>query len=89
MLIGAHALVFTGTFDEAGLRRSVEGTRDAGFDLIEIHCAHGYLLASFLSPLTNRRQDEFGGTLANCKKRSRRKSLSPNEGGGVRYTIAS
>jgi len=36
MLIGAHALVFTGTFDEAGLRRSIEGTRDAGFDLIEI-----------------------------------------------------
>lgn len=36
MLIGAHALVFTGTFDEAGLRRSIEGTKQAGFDLIEI-----------------------------------------------------
>lgn len=36
MLIGAHGLVFTGTFDEAGLRRAVEGTRNAGFDLIEI-----------------------------------------------------
>lgn len=36
MLIGAHALVFSGTFDEAGLRRSIEGTRKAGFDLIEI-----------------------------------------------------
>ncbi|MEJ1155987.1 MULTISPECIES: sugar phosphate isomerase/epimerase family protein [Microbacterium] len=36
MLIGAHALVFSGSFDEAGLRASIEGTKAAGFDLIEI-----------------------------------------------------
>jgi len=35
-----------------------------GFDLIELHCAHGYLLSSFISPLTNRRTDGYGGSLA-------------------------
>jgi anthraniloyl-CoA monooxygenase len=38
---------------------------EAGFDLIELHLAHGYLLASFISPLTNRRGDQYGGSLAN------------------------
>ena len=37
----------------------------AGFDLLELHCAHGYLLASFLSPLTNRRTDDYGGSIGN------------------------
>ncbi len=37
----------------------------AGFDLLEVHMAHGYLLASFISPLTNKRTDEYGGSLAN------------------------
>ncbi|MFF3850323.1 bifunctional salicylyl-CoA 5-hydroxylase/oxidoreductase [Streptomyces sp. NPDC002328] len=36
----------------------------AGFDLLELHCAHGYLLSGFLSPLTNRRTDAYGGSLA-------------------------
>jgi anthraniloyl-CoA monooxygenase len=35
----------------------------AGFDLLELHCAHGYLLASFLSPLTNHRADDYGGAI--------------------------
>jgi anthraniloyl-CoA monooxygenase len=37
----------------------------AGFDLLELHCAHGYLLASFISPLTNLRRDDYGGSLQN------------------------
>ena len=36
-----------------------------GFDMLELHCAHGYLLASFISPLTNQRTDAYGGSLEN------------------------
>jgi anthraniloyl-CoA monooxygenase len=38
---------------------------DAGFDMIEFHCAHGYLMSSFICPLTNQRDDEYGGSLVN------------------------
>jgi len=37
----------------------------AGFDMLELHCAHGYLLSAFISPTQNRRRDEYGGSLAN------------------------
>jgi anthraniloyl-CoA monooxygenase len=43
--------------------RATELALEAGFDLLEIHLAHGYLLASFISPLTNHREDDYGGTL--------------------------
>ena len=43
---------------------AVRGAR-CGFDMLELHCAHGYLLASFLSPLTNTRIDEYGGSVDN------------------------
>jgi anthraniloyl-CoA monooxygenase len=36
-----------------------------GFDILELHCAHGYLLSAFISPLTNRRTDDYGGSLGN------------------------
>jgi len=44
---------------------ATERCSEVGFDLLEIHMAHGYLLSSFLSPLTNRRTDDYGGSLAN------------------------
>jgi anthraniloyl-CoA monooxygenase len=37
----------------------------AGFDMVELHCAHGYLLSSFITPLTNKRTDDYGGSLEN------------------------
>jgi len=48
------------SFVQAGKRADA-----AGFDMLELHCAHGYLLASFLSPLTNQRLDQYGGTIEN------------------------
>ena len=44
---------------------AAQRSEQAGFDLIELHMAHGYLLSSFLSPLSNQRTDEYGGSLEN------------------------
>ncbi len=44
---------------------STRAAAEAGADWLELHCAHGYLLSSFISPLTNQRTDEYGGSLAN------------------------
>src|SRR3954464_3033261 len=58
--------------DEAGIARIVRGFADAaeralraGFTVIELHAAHGYLLHEFLSPLSNRRADRYGGSIEN------------------------
>ncbi|MEP7344879.1 MAG: bifunctional salicylyl-CoA 5-hydroxylase/oxidoreductase, partial [Gemmatimonadaceae bacterium] len=45
--------------------RATHMALDAGFDMIELHCAHGYLLSSFLTPLANRRPDDYGGPIEN------------------------
>jgi anthraniloyl-CoA monooxygenase len=50
---------------QAGFVQSTRYAIEAGFDWLELHCAHGYLLASFISPLTNLRTDDYGGTLEN------------------------
>ncbi|MFK4598856.1 bifunctional salicylyl-CoA 5-hydroxylase/oxidoreductase [Streptomyces pristinaespiralis] len=61
-----HALDRTG-LDEIRQQFTAAARRAArsGFDLLELHCAHGYLLSGFLSPLTNMRQDAYGGSLEN------------------------
>jgi len=46
-------------------RQAVQWALEAGFDMVELHAAHGYLLSSFLSPLTNRRTDAYGGSVEN------------------------
>ena len=50
---------------EAQFVRAAQMADEAGFDWLELHCAHGYFLSSFISPLTNERTDEYGGSLEN------------------------
>ena len=64
--------------DEAGIQAVIADFReaarralDAGFELIELHAAHGYLLHQFLSPLSNQRDDRYGGSLHNRTRLAR------------------
>lgn len=75
--VAPSAIAFDGydepvALDAAGIRGIVDEFRDAarrsvaaGFDVLEIHAAHGYLLHQFLSPLSNQRDDKYGGSLEN------------------------
>ena len=64
----------------------------AGFDVIEIHAAHGYLLHEFLSPISNKRQDEYGGSFVNRSRllldvyQEIREAIDPNIAVGVRIS---
>ena len=73
---------------------TAELAEKAGFDGVEIHAAHGYLLSQFLSPLTNRRDDQWGGSLENRARiliqivRATRNRVSPGFGVGVKLNSA-
>ena len=64
-----HAMTTKEVYDliDAFVAAAVRAQK-AGFDLVEVHCAHGYLLNDFVSPRANRRTDEFGGSIAGRAK---------------------
>ncbi|MFN8308582.1 MAG: NADH:flavin oxidoreductase [Chitinophagales bacterium] len=68
-------------------KSSVVRAREAGFDAVEIHAGHGYLISQFLSPYTNRRTDCFGGSLENRMRFMKRMMEAVMEGAGGKTAV--
>ena len=89
-----HAIKLTSratTDDLERLRRDFRNAAalavEAGFDAIEVHLGHGYLLSQFLSPFTNRRRDAYGGSIANRARFPREVVRAVREGAGTSVAV--
>ena len=88
------AMRFTRTAADADLATVVKdfaaGARllaDAGFDAVELHMGHGYLISAFLSPKLNRRHDQWGGVIANRARLAREVATAVREAVGTRIAV--
>ncbi len=89
-----HGQTFSRALDEAGLERieaefgaAAARAAEAGFDAIEVHCGHGYLLSQFLCPYNNRRRDRYGGSLENRARFPRRVLRAVREAVGAERCV--